>query len=137
MESESEEEESDEEEEEEEGEGDEAAAPEGAQTPIVDAGLATPSGMSSVGMAAAAAGGETPELLELRKRRIEAEMEAGGETPNLYTVLPERGGQRVGASMMGSTHTYDLSQERSAPWRSPCTLSPRRPWSSTDATRSP
>ena len=95
MESESEEEESDEEEEEEEGEGDEAAAPEGAQTPIVDAGLATPSGMSSVGMAAAAAGGETPELLELRKRRIEAEMEAGGETPNLYTVLPERGGQRV------------------------------------------
>merc|ERR1719328_505688 len=95
---------------EEEGEGDEAAAPEGAQTPIVDAGLATPSGMSSVGMAAAAAGGETPELLELRKRRIEAEMEAGGETPNLYTVLPERGGQRVGASMMGSTHTYDLSK---------------------------
>ena len=96
MESESEEEESDEEEEEEEGEGDEAAADaDGTQTPIVDAGLATPSGMSSVGMAAAMAGGETPELLELRKRRIEAEMEAGGETPNLYTVLPERGGQRV------------------------------------------
>ena len=42
---------------------------------MVDAGLATPSGMSSVGLAAAAAGGETPELLELRKRRIEAEME--------------------------------------------------------------
>ena len=46
------------------------------QTPIVDAGMATPSGMSSVG----APGQETPELIELRKRRIEQDME-GGETP--------------------------------------------------------
>jgi len=102
MESESEEEESEEEEEEEE-EMEEAQDPSGMQTPIVDAGMATPSGMSSVG----APGQETPELIELRKRRIEADME-GGETPNLYTILPEKKNDRIGAGMMGSTHTYDL-----------------------------
>ncbi len=79
----------------------------GLQTPVVDAGLTTPSGMSSVGLGL---GGETPELLELRKRRIEAEMEGGDQTPNLYTVLPERraASGAVGAAMMGSTHTYDV-----------------------------
>merc|ERR1712241_930460 len=102
MESESEEEESEEEEEEEE-EMEEAQDPSGMQTPIVDAGMATPSGMSSVG----APGQETPELIELRKRRIEADME-GGDTPSLYTVLPEKKADRIGASMMGSTHTYDV-----------------------------
>ena len=64
------------------------------QTPIVDAGMATPSGMSSVG----APGQETPELIELRKRRIEQDME-GGETPNLYTILPEKKNDRMGAGM--------------------------------------
>ena len=73
------------------------------QTPIIDAGLATPSGMSSVG----APGQETPELIELRKRKIEADME-GGDTPSLYTILPEKKADRIGASMMGSTHTYDV-----------------------------
>merc|ERR1719282_848659 len=107
MDSESEEEESSDEEEEEEedeaGAGDAAAS--GLQTPVVDAGLATPSGTTSVG-----AGLETPDNLELRKRRIEADME-GGETPQLpYQVLPERRTDRVGASMMGSTHTYDLGK---------------------------
>merc|ERR1712156_157031 len=102
MESESEEEESEEEEEEEE-EMEEAQDPSGMQTPIVDAGMATPSGMSSVG----APGQETPELIELRKRRIEADME-GGETPNLYTILPGKKNDRIGAGMIGSTHTYDL-----------------------------
>merc|ERR1712223_2336684 len=107
MESESEEDESSEEEDEDEDEqaDDERAA--GAQTPLVGEGLATPSGMSSVGLGGL--GQETPELLELRKKKIEAEME-GGETPNLYTVLPERRNERIGASMMGSTHTYDLGQ---------------------------
>merc|ERR1712038_1553843 len=100
-ESESEEEESEEEEEEEETE--EAPDPSGMQTPIIDAGLATPSGMSSVG----APGQETPELIELRKRRIEADME-GGDTPSLYTILPEKKAHGVGASMMGSTHTYEV-----------------------------
>ena len=110
LESESEEEMSEEEEEEEQAEEETAgeeqpqADQSGLATPVVDAGLATPSGMSSVGMTA-----ETPELLELRKRRIEAEME-GGETPNLYTILPEKRNERIAASMMGSTHTYDMKR---------------------------
>ena len=92
-----------EEEEEEEEETEEAVDTSGMQTPIIDAGLATPSGMSSVG----APGQETPELIELRKRKIEADME-GGDTPSLYTILPEKKADRIGASMMGSTHTYDV-----------------------------
>merc|ERR1712041_15827 len=48
--------------------------------------------------------------LELRKRRIEADME-GGETPSLpYQIIAERKNDRIGASMMGSTHTYDLGK---------------------------
>merc|ERR1719270_3333175 len=105
MESESEEEESSEEEDDDEEQADDERAA-GAQTPLVGEGLATPSGMSSVGLGGL--GQETPELLELRKKKIEAEME-GGETPNLYTVLPERRTDRIGGSMMGSTHTYDVS----------------------------
>jgi len=103
MEEESEEEESSEEEEEEEEE--ENMQNTGLQTPLVDTGLATPSGTTSVGP-----GLETPDNLELRKKRIEADME-GGETPNLpYQVLPERRIEKIGASMMGSTHTYDLGK---------------------------
>ena len=59
--------------------------------------------MSSV---AGGLGLETPELIELRKRKIEADME-GGETPSLYTILPERH-ERVGGAMMGSSHAYDI-----------------------------
>ncbi|XP_064480606.1 splicing factor 3B subunit 2-like isoform X2 [Ornithodoros turicata] len=66
-------------------------------------GLVTPSGFSSI-----PAGVETPEMIELRKRKIETEME-GGDTPSLYTVLPEKKAERVGAAMMGSTHIYDMS----------------------------
>jgi len=103
MDSESEEEESSDEEEEEEE--DDTGDATGLQTPVVDAGLATPSGTTSVG-----AGLETPDNLELRKRRIEADME-GGETPSLpYQILPEKRNERIGASMMGSTHTYDLGK---------------------------
>merc|ERR1719193_1298818 len=101
MESESEEESDSEEEEEEE---EEEAADSGLQTPVVEPGLATPSGTTSVG----GAGLETPDMIELRKRRIEADME-GGETPSLpYTVIPERRNERIGGSMMGSAHTYDI-----------------------------
>ena len=32
----------------------------------------------------------------------------GGETPSLYTILPERHNERIGAAMMGSAHTYDI-----------------------------
>lgn len=97
-----EEEEEDEEEgedgEEEQGEGDTS----GLVTPGAE-GLITPSGITSI-----PAGMETPETIELRKRKIESEME-GGDTPALYTVLQERMTEGLGASMMGSTHVYDMT----------------------------
>uniref|UniRef100_A0A3P8ZIZ2 PSP proline-rich domain-containing protein n=1 Tax=Esox lucius TaxID=8010 RepID=A0A3P8ZIZ2_ESOLU len=67
------------------------------------AGLITPGGFSSV-----PAGMETPELIELRKKKIEEAMD-GNETPQLFTVLPERRTGAVGAAMMASTHIYDVS----------------------------
>lgn len=97
LESESSEEEEDEDEDEEEGVEDET----GLVTPAE--GLVTPSGFSSI-----PTGVETPDMIELRKRKIESEME-GGDTPALYTILPEKKTERVGAAMMGSTHVYDMS----------------------------
>ncbi|EDV31011.1 uncharacterized protein Dana_GF14752 [Drosophila ananassae] len=73
----------------------------GLVTPVE--GLVTPSGLTSV-----PAGMETPENIELRKKKIEAEME-DNETPVLYQVLPEKRTDRIGASMMGSTHVYDVT----------------------------
>ncbi|GAB6022130.1 Splicing factor 3B subunit 2 [Chamberlinius hualienensis] len=102
LESESESESEVEEEEEEVGEGEDDIDKDGLVTPA-DGGLATPSGLSSVTM-----GMETPDLIELRKRKIESEMESG-ENPALYTVLPEKKTDRVGGVMMGSTHVYDMS----------------------------
>ncbi|XP_034475284.1 splicing factor 3B subunit 2 [Drosophila innubila] len=72
----------------------------GLVTPVE--GLVTPSGLASV-----PTGMETPENIELRKKKIEAEME-DNETPVLYQVLPEKRTDRIGASMMGSTHVYDI-----------------------------
>ncbi|KAG7200115.1 hypothetical protein KM043_000558 [Ampulex compressa] len=81
-----------------EGEGDTS----GLVTPGAE-GLITPSGITSI-----PAGLETPETIELRKKKIESEME-GGDTPALYTVLQERRAEGLGASMMGSTHVYDMT----------------------------
>lgn len=109
LEEESEEEESEEEEEEaaENKEGqEEGAAPEGRREnwseaePI--AGMATPSGFSSL-----PPGIETPGMIELRKRRIEADMEEG-DNHQLYQVLSERRNDKLGSQMMASTHTYDI-----------------------------
>lgn len=44
-------------------------------------GLATPSGIATV-----PSGIETPDIIELRKKKIEADMD-GGDTPALYQVL--------------------------------------------------
>uniref|UniRef100_A0A8C5Q7Y7 Splicing factor 3b subunit 2 n=1 Tax=Leptobrachium leishanense TaxID=445787 RepID=A0A8C5Q7Y7_9ANUR len=68
-----------------------------------DSGLITPGGFSSV-----PAGMETPELIELRKKKIEEAMD-GIETPQLFTVLPEKRMATVGGAMMGSTHIYDIN----------------------------
>ncbi|CAG9813244.1 unnamed protein product [Phaedon cochleariae] len=98
---ESESEESEEEEEEEESESQPPPDETGLLTPAE--GLATPSGISSI-----PAGMETPETIELRKKKIENEME-GTETPVLYHIIPEKRPDRLGAAMMGSSHVYDLT----------------------------
>lgn len=66
-------------------------------------GLVTPSGVTSVPI-----GMETPDLIELRKKRIEDAMDQGGDTPALYQVVPEKKAT-VGGAMMGSAHVYDMS----------------------------
>lgn len=96
------EEEEDEEEDDEDEDADKEPDALGLVTPLQD-GAATPSGTTSV----MTMGAETPESLELRKKRIEDPMEAGGDTPELYTVLPERR-VGVGAAFVGSTHVYDI-----------------------------
>jgi len=54
-------------------------------------------------------GVETPDMIELRKRRIEDAMDQGGDTPAVpYAVLPEKKSGVAGA-MMGSTHVYDIA----------------------------
>jgi len=51
-------------------------------------------------------GGETPDILEIRKKRIEQDMESGDTpNPNLFTVLKEKQGEKLTSSM---AHTYDL-----------------------------
>ncbi|XP_041925128.1 splicing factor 3B subunit 2 [Alosa sapidissima] len=90
-------------EEEEEEESDEDKPDETGFFTPADSGLITPGGFSSV-----PAGMETPELIELRKKKIEEAMD-GNETPQLFTVLPERRTASVGAAMMASTHIYDVS----------------------------
>ena len=99
--------EEDEEEEEEEEEEETSKEPDalGLVTPSHD-GAATPSGTTSV----MTFGAETPESLELRKKRIEDPMEAGGETPDLYTVLPEKK-IGVGTAFVGSTHIYEVPKK--------------------------
>nr|XP_055051389.1 splicing factor 3B subunit 2 [Misgurnus anguillicaudatus] len=95
-------------EEEEEEESDEEKPDETGFFTPADSGLITPGGFSSV-----PAGMETPELIELRKKKIEEAID-GNETPQLYTVLPERRTGPVGAAMMGSTHIYDMSAAAAA-----------------------
>ncbi|XP_065166974.1 splicing factor 3B subunit 2 [Atheta coriaria] len=112
LESESEEEsEEEEEQEDEEKEADES----GLVTPAE--GMVTPSGLTSI-----PAGMETPETIELRKKKIEAEME-GTETPVLYHVLPEKRNDRIGGSMMASSHVYDMTGVGAPP---PAVISARR-----------
>ncbi|GAA5913443.1 U2 snRNP complex subunit CUS1 [Sporobolomyces salmoneus] len=105
-------EESEEEEEsDEESDGEEPSYGDGLATPAN--GLATPSGLESV--ASTVPGGlETPDFLELRKRREttnatqeeEAEEEDSGPK-ELYQVLPEKESRMRG--FMGSDRTYDVS----------------------------
>uniref|UniRef100_A0A7N4V838 PSP proline-rich domain-containing protein n=1 Tax=Sarcophilus harrisii TaxID=9305 RepID=A0A7N4V838_SARHA len=95
-------------EQEEEGEGEEDDPDEAGSIAPADSGLATPGCFSSV-----PAGMETPELLELRKKKKTAEAVDGGETPQLFAVLPERRTASLAGALMGSTHFYDLSTSAS------------------------
>lgn len=95
--------EEEEEEEEEEAEDEEKEVDQTGLVTPADGGLITPSGITSI-----PAGMETPDMIELRKRKIESDME-GGDTPALYTILPEKKSEKVGTTMMGSTHVYDMS----------------------------
>ncbi|GAA6053982.1 hypothetical protein JCM3770_002403 [Rhodotorula araucariae] len=95
------EDESEEEDEDEEGE---PAPADGLQTP---SGLETPSGLTSV-TSTVPGGLETPDFLELRKRREETEPDAADSGPReLYQVLPERETRMRG--FMGSDRVYDVS----------------------------
>lgn len=67
-------------------------------------GLVTPSGLTS----SVLPGMETPDNIELRKKKIEQEMD-DNETPVLYQVLPEKRNERIGGAMMASTHVYDIA----------------------------
>ena len=71
-----------------------------------ETGLVTPSGVTSVPV-----GMETPDMIELRKKRIEDAMEQGGDTSGIYKALPEKNNS-VGDAMMGSTHVYDRAAVR-------------------------
>jgi splicing factor 3B subunit 2 len=57
---------------------------------------------------------ETPEAIELRKKKIESEMEQS-EGPMLYHIIPEKRNERIGNSMMGSSHVYDMSNVGAVP----------------------
>ncbi|VVC38071.1 WD40/YVTN repeat-like-containing domain,Domain of unknown function DUF382,PSP, proline-rich [Cinara cedri] len=70
---------------------------------LVDKGLATPSGI----MSGLPSGYETPEYIELRKRKIESKMESSEQQP-LFHVLPEKKVETVCESMMASTHIYEI-----------------------------
>lgn len=96
----------DESEDEDEDEDDGEAAPQdGLQTP---SGLETPSGLASV-TSTVPGGLETPDFLELRKRRDETEPDAADASGprELYQVLPERESRMRG--FMGSDRVYDVS----------------------------
>lgn len=108
-------EEEDESEEEEEEEAQDGESTLGASKPSRfvpdESGLTTPGGLATPGGYASSipAGLETPGLIELRKRKIEAEMESA-ENPSLYSVIPEKKVDRFGNAMMGSTFVYDVNQ---------------------------
>ncbi|XP_053689978.1 splicing factor 3B subunit 2 isoform X2 [Sabethes cyaneus] len=97
--------ESEESSEEEEEDGEDLTAPPDESGLITPAeGLVTPSGLTS----GVPAGMETPDTIELRKKKIESEME-DNETPVLYQIIQERRKELIGNAMMGSTHVYDLA----------------------------
>ncbi|KAL8281215.1 hypothetical protein RQP46_006249 [Phenoliferia psychrophenolica] len=98
------EEESDEESDDSDSDTDEATPSSGLETP---SGLDTPSGFNSV-TSTVPGGLETPDFLDLRKRREVSSSVAADEGPkSLYQVIPERESRMRG--LMGSDRVYDVS----------------------------
>ncbi|CAD6573969.1 MAG: hypothetical protein CYPHOPRED_005251 [Cyphobasidiales sp. Tagirdzhanova-0007] len=99
-----EESEEEEDEDEDEAEDQEPTSGEGLQTPLRQ-GLETPSGFASV--ASTVPGGlETPDFLELRKRReTTTDTDGGGPPKQLYQVLPEQ--RNAVSGFLGSDRAYD------------------------------
>lgn len=107
-----EEEESEDESEEEDSDSESTSAPtDGLQTPSINAGLETPSGSGMASVVSTIAGGlETPDFLELRKRRDGDETplpRAKDEPRSLYQVINEKNTSVRG--LMGSERGYDVS----------------------------
>ncbi|PLW14710.1 hypothetical protein PCANC_21139 [Puccinia coronata f. sp. avenae] len=105
LQSDEEEESGEESEEESDGEGAGPTAGDGLQTPT---GLETPSGLASI-TSTVPGGLETPDFIELRKRREgagAAEPEADSGPKSLYHVIPEKETQITG--FMGSERVYDV-----------------------------
>lgn len=101
----SDEDESDDESEEEEEEAPPTSGMEsGFVTPATTEGFATPSGITTI------PGLETPDSIELRKKKTDDSV-LGGDTPGaLYTIIPEKKVERfTSGQLMGSSHVYDLS----------------------------
>lgn len=77
------------------------------------AGTMTPSGYTSEtpsGVTSVDTGIETPDAIELRKRRIESDMDGSSESQTLYKVIAQKdAGSAVAQGMMGSTHVYDVA----------------------------
>lgn len=54
-------------------------------------------------------GTDTPDALELRKRRIEDAMEEDGSEQALYKVISQKQTGITAGAAMGSTHLYDVA----------------------------
>jgi splicing factor 3B subunit 2 len=84
-----------------------------------ETGTATPSGYTSEtpsGLTSVDTGIETPDAIELRKRRIEDAMDDNGEAQTLYKVISQKdAGTAASQGMMGSTHVYDVAGAMAGP----------------------
>eukprot|EP00049_Salpingoeca_infusionum_P008884 m.147110 g.147110 ORF g.147110 m.147110 type:complete len:719 (+) comp14160_c0_seq8:274-2430(+) len=75
---------------------------------VKDTGFETPSGIASTTPSGTSSvGHDTPQSLDLRKRKIVETMETRGDQPSLYKIIPQVD-TSVGKAMMGSQHQYDL-----------------------------
>eukprot|EP00039_Didymoeca_costata_P018722 m.334689 g.334689 ORF g.334689 m.334689 type:complete len:578 (+) comp17412_c0_seq1:119-1852(+) len=76
-----------------------------------ESGTVTPSGYTSEspsGITSVQTGSETPDAIELRKRRVEEAMDEVEEPQTLYKVVPQKD-TAITTGVMGSAHVYDMA----------------------------